>query len=148
MELLDGRSLNILLIDDDETTNFVNARILKKMGLVKTLQIAENGQEALNYLTCDGPFVAKAPNYPRPDLIFLDINMPIMNGWEFLDNYKNLATNKRGNVVVVMLTTSLQKEDHEKAKSSAMIKEMVSKPLNKKAVGAIIARHFEQLSAG
>ena len=142
--MLNGKLLDILLVDDDETTNFLNSRALKKAGIARSIQITENGKEAIDYLTCKGEF-SYLINFPKPDLIFLDMNMPIMNGWEFLEAYSNLEEHTKANVIVVMLTTSLQEHDYNKAKSTAFIKGLVSKPLNQKTLREIISQHLHQL---
>jgi CheY-like chemotaxis protein len=144
--MLDGKKLNILLIDDDETTNFLNSRTLKKAGIVRSIQITENGKDAINYLTCNGKY-NHIKAYPKPDLVFLDINMPIMNGWEFLEAYDQLDPATKANVILIMLTTSLKKEDHSKAQTSKYVQGMVHKPLNQKTLGSIIAKHYDQLMA-
>lgn len=130
---------SVLLVDDNRATNFLHARILKKSGLVDKITTVQNGQEALDYLTTevDG-------SYPRPDLIFLDINMPTMNGWEFLHAYRKLPANQRGNIVVVMLTTSLDPEDLRRAKTIEEINEYAQKPLTPATLLEIVGKYFER----
>lgn len=142
--MLNGKLLDILLIDDDETTNFINARTLRKAGVAQSIQIAVNGKEALDYLKKEGKF-AHLTSYPQPDIIFLDINMPIMNGWEFLDAYNELPSEIKGNVIVVMLTTSLQVTDHEKVSTSPLIRGLVNKPLDKKTLIEVIKENLPDL---
>jgi len=123
----------ILLIDDDEAVNFIHSKLIKKSGCAKVVAIARNGLEALEFLTTkvDG-------KYPQPDLIFLDINMPVMNGWEFLDEYQELDKEQKGNELIVMLTTSLNPDDKEKAKKLANINEFHPKPLNLEHLNKIL----------
>lgn len=133
----------VLLIDDDDATNFMNRRILTKMELAEQIVVTENGRDALDYLTkATNPTEQKA-TYPQPELIFVDINMPVMNGWEFLDAYEKLPIEQKGKIVVVMLTTSLNYHDEELAKSKNMLTGFLSKPLKKSDVVDLLAKHFK-----
>lgn len=115
----------ILLVDDDDAVNFIHNRVIHKSGCCSNVAVSRNGQEALDFLTTkvDG-------KYPQPDLIFLDINMPVMNGWEFLKEYEKLEKDQKGREIIVMLTTSLNPDDKEKAKKIAHIDDFHSKPLS------------------
>ncbi|MFT5338049.1 MAG: CheY-like chemotaxis protein [Luteibaculaceae bacterium] len=126
-----------LLIDDDEPTNFYNEHIINQSGLVNEVMALQSGGSALEYLTTevDG-------EYPKPDLIFVDINMPAMNGWEFLDEYEKLDPKHKGTVIVMMLTTSLNPDDEGKAKNFGSIKGFKRKPLNQNTLQDIIEHHF------
>lgn len=127
----------ILLIDDDQATNFLHKLVIKKADCTENIHIELNGESALNYLNTqqDG-------KYPSPDLIFLDINMPRMNGWAFLEEYHTLHQDKRGVAVIVMLTTSLNPDDLELSKKFSEISEFKNKPMTQEMVIDIIRRHF------
>ena len=101
----------ILLIDDDKSTNFLHKIIIEETGVSEKVEAVQSGQEALDYLERK-----KEGVYPKPDLIFLDINMPGMNGWEFLEEYEKLDDNLKGEIMIMMLTTSINPDDEEKAK--------------------------------
>ncbi|GGZ20226.1 response regulator [Echinicola pacifica] len=128
----------ILLVDDDEPTNFINTIILKKTGKVEKIVAVQSGEEALEYLES----VDRNEN-PKPDLIFLDINMPGINGWDFLEEYKSLPKHQRASNVIVMLTTSVNPEDDEKSQTFQEISEYYSKPLTPEKIDKIIELHFE-----
>jgi len=98
----------ILLVDDNTDDNIFHQIILKKMDIVNRIDIVLNGLEALVYL--------KKENQMPPELIFLDINMPKMNGWEFLEQYKHLDARQKARVVIMILTTSANPDDLKKAK--------------------------------
>ena len=104
--------------------------------LVETIHIAQSGEEALHFL-CN-----RSDHNPLPDLIFLDINMPAMDGWEFLDRYKKLTNGKKDSIIIVMLTTSLNPDDEVKAKELKEVNAFKNKPLTKQLIGEIATRYF------
>ena len=78
----------------------------------------------------------------HPDLIFVDINMPRMNGWEFLEEYNKLADQFKSQAIVVMLTTSGNPDDKAKAKLSKVISDFITKPLTKEILEGIVKQYF------
>src|SRR5882762_2086573 len=100
----------ILLIDDDEPTNYYNSLIIEETGYADHVHVVQSGKKALEYLANSAHLPKHGDSCPGPDLIFLDVNMPAMNGWEFLDKYRKLEKHEV-RPVVVMLTTSLFPED-------------------------------------
>ena len=107
---------SVLLIDDDATTNFIHKIVLNKVGIEEVYE-ALNGLDAINHLekSC-------------PDIIFLDINMPLMDGWEFLEEKERKELCK--NVKIVMLSSSIRSEDKKKAESYFSVIAYFEKPLN------------------
>lgn len=135
------RKLNcVLLIDDDEPTNFLNQIIIESFGCAEQVKTVQSGEEALEYLTHT---CSSDKTFPCPDLIFLDINMPAMNGWEFLEKYRKLDTELKGKVMIVMLTTSLFPEDKSHAKEIPEISAFENKPLTEEKLDAILKKFFE-----
>lgn len=135
----------ILFIDDDEPTNFLNKMLVEEMRCANHVQIVHSGREALDYLTGSGNF-ATNNHHPRPDLIFLDINMPGMDGWEFLEHYKNLPSNQKANIVMVMLTTSLNPDDQLAAQQNAEISGFENKPLQPDVIQKILNQFFPEVA--
>jgi CheY-like chemotaxis protein len=131
----------ILLVDDDEATNFFNQMVIKKAGIAEHIETVLNGKEAIDYLTNSGKFENREP-YPQPELIFLDINMPVMDGWDFLENYRKLNENEKGQKIIVMLTTSLNPDDATRAKAITEITDFKSKPLFAEAINEVIRQYF------
>ncbi|HYF29604.1 MAG TPA: response regulator [Chitinophagaceae bacterium] len=132
----------VLLVDDDEPTNFLSRMLLEEANCTEHIEVAHSGIEALDYLESSETTDEDHDIYVRPDLIFLDINMPAMNGWEFLEEYKNLEKDKKGKIVVVMLTTSLNPDDSARAKGIPDISDFESKPLTSEKLGKILRKHF------
>lgn len=125
---------SILLIDDNEADNFLHKLVLEKMGITERIDIVYDGIQALNFL--------KDENMPTPDLIFLDINMPKMDGWEFLDHYQLLEEHQKSKAVVLMLTTSENPKDKDRASINSDVKGFESKPLRKESVERILSEYF------
>jgi len=130
----------ILVIDDDEPTNFFTRVILEEAGYAEHVVTVQSGREALEYLTRSEDSSRSADAFPSPDLILLDINMPAMSGWEFLDEYRKLTVTHR--IIMVMLTTSLFPEDREKAATIPEISGFENKPISEEKLKAILETYF------
>ncbi len=130
------RKLNcVLLVDDNSEDNVFHQIILKKMDITKRIDVVLNGLEALAYL--------KRENQIPPELIFLDINMPRMNGWEFLEEYKYLDAKQKARVVIMILTTSANPDDIKKAKEIEEVTGFETKPLTEEMMMGILNEHFQ-----
>lgn len=126
----------IMLVDDNPDDNFFHERIIKKNNFAETVVSVESGFDALDYLK------NKKVNTDHPDLIFLDINMPKMNGWEFLEEYKKLDKDLQSSMIVVMLTTSDNPDDMALAKTKEVLSDFKTKPLTKEMMEGIVAQYF------
>ncbi len=127
-----------LLIDDDLTTNFLNRKLLERMAVSERVRVALNGREGLELL--GGDCVEEADEF-CPALIFLDVNMPVMNGFEFLDAYKQLPLAQRRDIVIVILTTSLHPRDVQRV-DQLPVAAFLNKPLTAAKVTQILETHF------
>ena len=125
----------ILLVDDDDDDNFFHQIIINDMNIVNHIDIAINGIEAITYL--------KKENQIPPEIIFLDINMPKMNGWEFLEQYKHLGIAQKAKVLIVILTTSANPDDIKRAKEIQDVTGFETKPLSEELLNEILQKHFQ-----
>lgn len=115
-----------MLIDDEEIDQKSFWRIIKRSGLIAHAEVFTYADEALAYL--------KAHPDQQVDVIFLDINMPRMNGFEFIDAANRELRAHFAKMVVVMLTTSMDPKDRERAESSAVVRKFLNKPLSEKHI--------------
>ena len=129
---------NVLLIDDSESDNFYHARKITKMGITDNIHMCFSGMEALEYLKSELDGI-----HPQPTLIFLDINMPGMNGWEFLEEYEKLELAQQGEIVLTMLSNSIDERDKHKAEGYKTVQGFYSKPLNEDYLTSILDTHFK-----
>lgn len=131
-----SKNLKILLVDDDDINNFLNEIILQELNVADKIYVRHNGKEALELITGQ---CRNGKENLCPDIIFLDINMPIMNGFEFLEEYKKLPAAKKS--VVVILSSSENEKDINQSKKYG-ITAYINKPLNEKKIQEIIAENF------
>ncbi|MBP6730635.1 MAG: response regulator [Chitinophagales bacterium] len=123
----------VLLVDDDEDANFFQEKLIKKAGFAQTVDKACNGVEALDYLKqcIDG-------KHALPEIIFLDLNMPKMNGWNFLEKYNQFSEEIKSKIVLIVLTSSVNPDDAERAKNTPEVKGYKNKFLNKDQLSEIL----------
>lgn len=114
----------ILLVDDDNATNYLHKYYLEEWNICERVLTAEDGRIALDLIK-DTPDLFSSSN----NLILLDINMPVMNGFEFLQEYEKLCSSKKADSLFVMLTTELSESYQQRANHISDIDGFVKKPL-------------------
>lgn len=127
----------ILLIDDSESDNFIHSRVIKKAKVTENITIKYSGEEGLEYLK-----TRINNDYPRPNLIFLDINMPGMDGFEFLEHYEQIDDEQKADVVIAMLTTSTSPIDRKKAAKFKQLQHFDNKPLTEEGLMNVLRKQF------
>ncbi|SNS95073.1 Response regulator receiver domain-containing protein [Ekhidna lutea] len=123
-----------MLIDDDDIVNSINSVIIKHAKFADEVDTINNVPNALEFLN-----EAKSKGN-SPDVIFLDLNMPGLDGWDFMDEYEKLEIKESSKVV--MLTSSISSKDEERAASSNYITAFISKPLSPELLESIYESHL------
>jgi CheY-like chemotaxis protein len=135
------RKLNcILLIEDNNLTNIYNQKVIDRMAIAQHVQIAEDGQEGIEFIFKKGKY-EQQKDISQPELIFLDINMPRMNGWEFIEEYRKCNAGYFS-PVIIMLTSSPNPDDARLASNYPEIKGFSKKPLTVNIINEIMEEHF------
>jgi CheY-like chemotaxis protein len=122
---------SILLIDDNQADNIYHRIVIDEAGAADKVEIASGAEEALQYLKANAP-----------ELIFLDINMPKMNGWDFLQEYRKLQPAQTNKPVIIVLTTSESPADLQKAQEFREVSDFRVKPLSVEMLEGIIEEYF------
>ncbi len=123
-----------MLIDDSAADNRFHQLLIEEMNITETIQTAENALEAIKFLKDESQIV--------PELILLDINMPKMNGWEFIKEYKKLDVVKKNYIVLIILASLTSPDEINRAPAIDMISKFELKPLTKRKLNDIIQRYF------
>lgn len=117
---------NIMIIDDDPINNIIARHTIRHFDSTIVIDDYSDPEKALNYLETQ----SKSRNQRLPDIIFLDLNMPFIDGWTFLESYKNLLPFFNKDVDLFLLTSSTNHKDMQRAKSFPIVSNYISKPLN------------------
>lgn len=126
------RKLNFLLVDDDSICLFIHRRLLELAGCSNSIQSAPHGLRALELLED-----AAQGKGPIPDIILLDLDMPLMNGIAFLEAFRSLPLPGKDRIAVVLLTSSLSHSDREYAMSLGVYK-YLTKPFTREALDSLV----------
>ncbi|MBP6586110.1 MAG: response regulator [Flavobacterium sp.] len=125
----------ILCVDDDPITLMLCKMVIAKSSFASEIITAQNGEEALNYFDDLKLNNLGAEIKKYPSLVFLDLNMPVMDGWEFLDHFsKEEYTSAFKNTKVIVLSSTIDPNDIEKSKTYPMVLDFLSKPITKEIV--------------
>lgn len=127
-----GRKLNFLLVDDDDVCLFIHRRVLEICGYCASTHSAANGKSALAILE-----TAAKGAIPFPDIILLDLEMPIMNGLAFMEAFQALPYGKKDNIAIVLLSSSVSEKDKDYARSLGAA-HCLSKPLTQEILDSAV----------
>ncbi len=117
---------NVLLVEDDPITIMVCERIITMIDFAHHIKSLANGEDAINHIK-----TLITTDQDIPEIIFLDINMPIMNGWEFLENFEKIKDDMRSVPRIFILSSTVDPEDFKKAQAYSAVESFISKPLTK-----------------
>ena len=121
----------IAIVDDDGIFQFTTKVKIEKLQLASSIQIFNDGDEVFKYLQ-------EAEQDQWPDVILLDINMPIVDGWDFLELYRGLPDDLHEHISIFMLSSSINPVDVDKAKENKFVKEYVTKPIKDEVLISIL----------
>ena len=118
--------LNVLVVDDDGIYQFTTKKTLEATGFAENIFICSNGREAIDLIQRN---IKNGPGIP--DVIFLDVNMPVMNGWDFLEELEHIKSSFSSLPRIYILSSTVDPEDYKRAKSFDAVVDFISKPLSK-----------------
>ncbi|WP_416867298.1 MAG: response regulator [Imperialibacter sp.] len=124
----------VMLVDDNDTDNFLSKKIMEHVNFSESILIKNTGKSALEYLHQNQNDLDKIP-----DIIFLDINMPIVDGFVFLYEYENFPPQLHEKIKVVVLSSSNNKRDINQFLNNRFVHQFISKPLSEKALMELAA---------
>lgn len=133
---------NVLLVDDDKVTNLLHARLIKRSGLIDDIEIATDGLAALECLEA-----RRDQQTPMPELILLDINMPRMDGFEFLVEYAQRSADFNAEeTMIVMVSTSVLRADQDRAEADENVKGFISKPIGVEEIEGLVEQYQRRVA--
>lgn len=133
----------VLLVDDNYAINLLHKKILLNLGVTAHFHMAKHGEDALQYI--EEALRQQDEAHPKPDLILMDINMPRMNGWEFLEEYRQ-RNYMAHDFIIAFLTTSPNPDDERKAFNIPEIADYLQKPLATERMQSLLEKHFDQFA--
>ena len=119
----------VLLVDDNDTDNFINNRIIELTNFAKRVEVKNSGKSALEYLEAN-----KDNDDMLPNIIFLDINMPIVDGFVFLYEFESFPENIKNKCKVAILSSSDNKRDINRIVNNEYVIKFITKPLTEDAL--------------
>lgn len=121
-----NRVKNICVIDDDKIFQYLTQRVITDTHLIKDIEVFSNGLDALNYLQNNSLDKKKLP-----DIILLDLFMPVMDGWGFLKNYTAIESKLAKKIPIYIVSSSIDPIDIQKSKSLGYVTDFIVKPMTK-----------------
>ena len=125
----------LCVVDDDKIFTYLLKRIIEKAKITREIIFFENGRDALDYLASH-----KKDALKLPQLILLDINMPILDGWQFLNEYGKLKPEVPQPISICMMSSSSEIEDYDRAMDSGHVMDYLQKPVQIPSLKEVTAR--------
>ncbi len=131
------RFSTVMLIDDNEIDNLINQKMLEAAGVCENIITHTGAKSALEFLRNLEKLASKGVEEIMPQLIFLDIDMPIMDGFQFLEEFDKLQESTRNYSKIIMLTSSINPQDLARSKKSKYVAKYLNKPLTQESIEKI-----------
>ena len=128
-KLKDAPYKNVMLIDDNEIDNLINQKMIEASGITNNVYIHTGAKSGIEFLK-NLEKLTELSDVVLPDIIFLDIDMPLMDGFQFLNEFEKLSAKTKDKCHIVMLTSSINPQDLDKSKGYIYVKRYLNKPLS------------------
>jgi CheY-like chemotaxis protein len=128
---MNDRKYHFIIIDDNKLDCFIAEKICQNSGRGESIRSFQQATEALSYIQNN------ASNSQA--IIFLDIQMPVMNGFEFIEAFEKLPSDKKSNYIIYMISSSINENDLAKVKTYSSIKKFINKPMTSNALSLLLA---------
>jgi CheY-like chemotaxis protein len=119
----------VLMIDDNDIDGYVTKKIIEKSDFAKNVIIKKSGVKALEYLKSND-----SSRKSFPDIIFLDLRMPEMDGFKFLDEFEKLSNDSINNCKIVVFSSSIDADDYNRVNKNKFVKKFIRKPISMEAI--------------
>ena len=123
----------ICIVDDDEIFQFITRKSFERLNRSDEVLIFSNGEEAIQYIQD-----TQQEHHALPDVIFLDINMPIMDGWDFMEEFNKIKMYDTHMPAIYMVSSSIDDKDLSRARALPMVKDYIIKPIDDKKIVEIL----------
>lgn len=132
--MADTKFYAVMLIDDNEIDNLINQKMIEATNISEKIYMHSGAKSAIEFLKNLEKVTDDFDNKILPEVIFLDIDMPLMDGFQFLDQFSDLSESTKNYCKIVMLTSSINPQDVNKAEGYDFVKEYLNKPLTQETL--------------